>query len=249
MNYVKLLPVFLLALTLAACGQQEQGAEETMDEAVQKTEEAAEEVKEGAEEMTEEVEESDAWEKTKERAKEAWVATKEFSMEAWEKVRESFKGDMTAEEKQAFDDCVARLQKVEGLTEDQAERGCWRMMEEDTVEEYYAEEPDSDHWSSLKKGAEEAWQKTKEGAKEAWTATKEYSQEAWTNVRESFIGDMTPEQKKAFDDCVAKLQKEEGLTKDQAERGCWKMMKEGTLSAYLSGGEEESAPEGGDGGS
>lgn len=94
---------------------------------------------------------------------------------------------------------------------------------------------DQSTWEKTKEGAGEAWQSTKEGAKKAWSATKEYSQQAWEQVRESFKGDMTPEQHAQFEECVDKLQSDEGLTEDQAERGCWRMMEEGTLSSYLAG--------------
>lgn len=256
MRLLKWMIAIAMATALTACGN-DQSAEETAETAQDKAESAYEETKEEAGEAWEEtkeetaeamdeVQESDAWESTKDRAKEAWVATKEFSQEAWADVRESFRGDMTPAEKQAFDDCVARLQKVEGLTEEQAERGCWRMMEEDSTEDYYAEEADSDFWADTKAGASEAWESTKEGSKEAWeatkegskkawAATKEYSQEAWQEVRESFTGDMTAEEKKSFDACVARLQKEEGLTKDQAERGCWRMMEEAEESEESGG--------------
>lgn len=163
MNYIKLIPALALALMLAACGE-DRTAEETAEEAVDKSEQAAEDVREGAEdawettregaeEAAEEAEDStlaertregasEAWDKTKEGAKNAWSATKEYSKEAWDSVRESFVGDMTAEEKQAFDDCVAKLQEDEGLSRDQAERGCWRMMKEGTMAEFMADDAD-----------------------------------------------------------------------------------------------------------
>lgn len=159
MNYIKLIPALVLALMLTACGE-DRTAEESAEEAMEKTEQAAEDVREGAEdaweatregaeEAGEEAEDSslaertregasEALDKTKEGAKKAWSTTKEYSKEAWENVRESFIGDMTAEEKQAFDDCVAKLQKDEGLTKNQAQRGCWRMEKEGTMAEFMA---------------------------------------------------------------------------------------------------------------
>lgn len=257
MKPLKLMLVLAFAIGIAACGDNE-NAEETAEDVQEKTEEMAQDTqdaasdawddtKEGAQEMKEETaeamddaQESDAWQTTKDRANAAWAATKEYSMEAWEAVRESFQGDMTPEERQAFDQCKTRLQRVEGLTEDQAERGCWRMMEEDTTEDYYAEKGGSDFWSdtksaageawdATKEGSKEAWDATKEGSKKAWAATKEYSAEAWNEVKESFQGDMTAQEKQSFDACVKRLQKDEGLTQEQAERGCWRMMEEGTL--------------------
>lgn len=248
MRLLKWMIVIAIVTALAACGE-DQSAEDTAEDMQEKTEAAYEDAKEGAQELGDETEEavedaddSDAWQATKDRAGEAWSATREFTVEAWENVRESFRGDMTAEEKQAFDECVVRLQHVEGLTEKQAERGCWRMTEEETREDYYAEKGGSefwanakesagDAWEKTKEGSREAWDATKEGSKEAWAATKEYSQDAWNNVRESFRGDMTAEEKQAFDDCVARLQEEEDLTENQAERGCWRMMDEGRLSS------------------
>lgn len=236
MNPLKWMFMLALVVPIVACGGNNDGGdaatevEQQAEAAYESTKESAQEAKEETAEAMDEARDSDAWDTTKERAKEAWVATKEFSMEAWETVRESFKGDMTPEEKLAFDDCVARLQQVEGLTKDQAERGCWRMMEEDTTEDYYAGEPDSDFWADAKEGASKAWEQTKESSKEAWQATKQYSQEAWQQVRDSFIGDMTPHEKKVFDACVKRLQKEEGLTEEQAERGCWRMLEEAEQS-------------------
>ncbi len=241
MRLLKWMMIIALMATLAACGEQ-QGAEDTAEDVQDKTEAAYDEAKEESEEAVDDAQDSDAWEKTKEGAANAWAATKEYSIEAWNEVRESFRGDMTAEEKRQFDECVVRLQHVEDLTEEQAERGCWRMMEEGTREDYYAEKGDSDFWADVKEsagdawdqtkeGSKEAWDKTKEGSKKAWDATKEYSQEAWNEVRESFKGDMTDQEKQTFDDCVARLQREEGLTEEQAERGCWRMMEEDRESA------------------
>lgn len=254
MRLLKWMMVLAMMTALAACND-ERSAEEAAEDAEEKTEEVYEDAKEGtsdaldrtqegaqeladeADEAAEEAKESDAWETTKDRANRAWTATKEYSVEAWDSVRESFRGDMSPEDKQRFDECVARLQRVEGLTKAQAERGCWRMMEEGTREDYYAEKGGSDFWAnamdatsdawdSTKEGSRKAWDKTKEGSKKAWAATKDYSQEAWGEVKESFKGDMTDEEKQSFDSCVKRLQKEEELTKEQAERGCWRMMEE-----------------------
>lgn len=260
MRVFKWMFVMAIVAALAACNG-EQSADDTADDMKEETEAVYEESREGAEdaadassEAVEDAKESDAWQATKDRADKAWTATKEYSLEAWETVRESFRGDMTAEDKQKFDECVVRLQKVEGLTEKQAERGCWRMMEEGTREDYYAEkggsefwanvkEGTSDAWESTKEGSKEAWEATKEGSRNAWAATKEYSREAWDKTRESFKGDMTAEDKQAFDDCADKLRKEEGLTEKQAERGCWRMMEEETLNDYLAEGESAESGE------
>lgn len=123
----------------------EEALEETKEDADEMTEEeedgAWEKTKEGADEAWEDTKEGsrEAWEATKEGSRKAWAATKEYSKDAWNKTRESFKGDMTADDKQAFDDCTDKLQQDEDLTEEQAERGCWRMMEEETLNDYLAE--------------------------------------------------------------------------------------------------------------
>lgn len=165
MRYPKLLPAMMLAFMLYGCGGNDQSSEDTMDKAADQTQEAMDQAKQGAQEAWDETKEGaqdvkdqtaeamggdgdqstwektkegagDAWEGTKEGAQKAWAATKKYSQQAWDQVRESFKGDMTEEEHAQFEACVGKLQKDEGLTEDQAERGCWRMMEEGTLSSY-----------------------------------------------------------------------------------------------------------------
>lgn len=148
MRYLKLLPALMLAFLLAACEPQNGEGDEAMDEAMQESEEAMDDAVDTMDDAMDDTgaaaegtwesageESGEAWDETKEAAGEAWEATKETSAKAWDKTKEAFKGDMSPEEKAAFDECVKNTMEEMAATEEQAERGCWKEMQAEVTED------------------------------------------------------------------------------------------------------------------